>query len=345
MTVRIDEARVFELMEEKKPSVVVLNAPGGLLRQTRDLMDKLRQKYGITCILTGDSCFGICDTSDRDVGELQADMALHIGHNAVVKKVGDFTYLIDAVDDASFEGVVETAVPLLKAYKRLGLVTFSQHMQQLEPVKTKLEAKGFKVLVGRDNSLLMGSQMFGCDFSTVYPLRDEVDAFCFLGESEFHAVGLALAVGKPTYMLDPHLNEVIDMEEAAEERRKRAVLAVYKALDARVFGVITGLKEGQKMLGRTRWISKRLETHGRRVVQLAMRDITPDRLAPHRDIEAFIQTACPRISIDGFTFDRPVLSIPQADALVALLEGREIGEFLQRPKWIELTVGQGRGRE
>jgi 2-(3-amino-3-carboxypropyl)histidine synthase len=79
--------------------------------------------------------------------------------------------------------------------------------------------------------------------------------------------------------------------------------------------------------------------HGRTVVRLAMRDVTPDRLAPYRDIDAFVQTACPRISIDGFSFDRPVLSIPQADALVALLEGRQMGEFLERPKWIELTVG------
>jgi 2-(3-amino-3-carboxypropyl)histidine synthase len=213
-------------------------------------------------------------------------------------------------------------------------------MQQLAPVKAALEAEGFEVKVGRDNSLLMGSQMFGCDFSTAFPLRDEVDAFVFLGESEFHAVGLALGTGKPTYMLDPYMEEVTDMAAAAEERRKRAVLAVYKALDARVFGVVTGLKEGQKMLGRSAWITKKLESHGRRVVQLALRDITPERLAPHRDVEAFVQTACPRISIDGFNFDRPVLSIPQADALVALIEGREIGEFLQRPKWIELTVGQ-----
>ena len=79
--------------------------------------------------------------------------------------------------------------------------------------------------------------------------------------------------------------------------------------------------------------------HGRKVVQLAMRDVTPDKLAPYRDIQAFVQTACPRISIDGFNFDRPVLSIPEADALVRLLEGREIGEYLERPKWIELTVG------
>ncbi|HYB45629.1 MAG TPA: diphthamide biosynthesis enzyme Dph2 [Nitrososphaerales archaeon] len=339
MTVRIDEDKVFRIIEEKRPRAVLVNAPGGLLRQTKELMERIRERYGVTCVLAGDSCFGICDTVDEDVPRLQADLAFHIGHNATVQTVGDFTYLIDASDDVKFDGVLAKAVEGLRQYRRLGLVTFSQHMHELAPAKAMLQSQGFEVQTGRENNLLMASQVFGCDFSTVYPLRGSVDAFCFLGESEFHAVGLALATGKPTFMLDPYTDEVTDMAKPAEERRKRAVLAVYRALDARVFGVITGLKEGQKMLGRSRWISKRLEMNGRRVVQLALRDITPERLAPHREIEAFVQTACPRISIDGFNFDRPVLSIPQADALVALMEGREIGEFLQRPKWIELTVG------
>jgi 2-(3-amino-3-carboxypropyl)histidine synthase len=339
MTVRIDENKVFEIIETMKPKVVLVNAPGGLLRQTKELAERLKEKYGVTTILSGDSCFGICDTLDDDVEKLQADLALHIGHNAAVTEVGEYTYLVDAVDDVEFDEVVETAVKVLKPYKRIGLATFSQHLHQLNPVKSKLEDKGFEVHVGRRNNLMLEGQVFGCDFSTSFPIRDDVDAFALLGESEFHAVGLALATGKPTFMLDPYMNEVTDMQAAAEERRKRAVLAVYKALDARVFGVITGLKEGQKMLGRSRWISKRLEMNGRKVIQLAMRDITAERLGPHREIEAFIQTACPRISIDGFTFDRPVLSIPQADALVALMEGRSPGEFLERSKWIELTVG------
>ena len=228
---------------------------------------------------------------------------------------------------------------MLSGYKRIGLATFSQHLDELGPAKKQFEEAGFEVHFGRGNNLLLQSQTFGCDFSTIYAMSKGVDAFCYLGDSEFHAVGVALATGKPTYLLDPYLEEVRDMKEEAEIRRKRSILAVYKALDARVFGVITGLKEGQKMLGRTRWITNRLETHGRKVVQLAMREITPDRLAPFRDIEAFVQTACPRISIDGFTFGKPVLSIPQADALVRLMEGRELGEFLERPKWIELTVG------
>lgn len=339
MTVRIDERRVFQIIEMKKPRVVVVNAPGGLLRQTKELMERVKEKYGVTCVLSGDSCFGICDTADDDVEKLQADLALHIGHNAAVTEVGDFTYLIDAVDDVEFGEVVDTAAKVLAPYRRVGLATFSQHLHQLKPVKERLESIGFEVSVGRRNNLMLEGQIFGCDFSTTYPMRQKVDAFAFLGESEFHAVGLALATGKPTFMLDPYTNEVTNMQPAAEERKKRAVLAVYKALDARVFGVITGLKEGQKMLGRSRWITKHLEMNGRRVVQLAMRDVTAERLAPHREIEVFIQTACPRISVDGFTFDRPVLSIPQADALVALIEGRKPGEFLERPKWIELTVG------
>ena len=339
MTVRIDENKVFEIIEAKKPKVVLVNAPGGLLRQTKELMERVKQKYGVTSILSGDSCFGVCDTVDDDVQKLQADLAFHIGHNAAVTEVGDYTYLVDAIDDVEFGKVVDAAARVLAPYKRVGLATFSQHLHQLKPVRERLESKGFRVSIGRGNNLMLDGQVFGCDFSTSYPIRGQVDAFAFLGESEFHAVGLALATGKPTFMLDPYMNEVTDMKQAAEEREKRAVLAVYKALDARVFGVITGLKEGQKMLGRSAWITKRLEMNGRKVIRLAMRDVTAERLAPHREIEAFVQTACPRISIDGFAFDRPVLSIPQADALVALIEGRKPGEFLERAKWIELTVG------
>ena len=342
MTVKIDEERVFSLVEERRPKRIVVNAPGGLLRQAMALMKKVESRYGVPCVMVGDSCFGICDTVDHEVEKLDADLALHIGHNATVQKVGDYTFLVDAKDDVKFDAVVGKAVPLLSGlgHRRLGLATFSQHLDELEPVRRHLEGAGFEVLLGRENSLLLGSQTFGCDFSTVFPNAELVDAFCYLGQSEFHAVGLALATGKPTYLLDPYMEEIRDMREEAEERQKRAILAVYKALDARRFGVVTGLKEGQRMVGRSKWISDRLAAHGREVVQLAMREITPERLAPYTDIEAFVQTACPRISVDGFSFGKPVLSIPQADALVGLMEGREMKDFFHRPKWIELTVGQ-----
>jgi 2-(3-amino-3-carboxypropyl)histidine synthase len=343
MTISIDEEKVFRIIEKTKPKRIVVSTPGGLIRQTRELIEKIRAIYNKSCILIGDTCYGICDTVDDEVKKLDADLALNIGHNAVVETTGKYTYFIDAKDDIKFDMVIEKAIPILREYRRLGLASYSQHLDELIPAKKKFEKAGFEMYLGKQNKLLFQSQIFGCDFSTVYHLKDVVDAFCFLGESEFHASGLALAMDKPTYMLDPYLNEVRDVRRETEERKKRSILAVYKALDAQVFGIITGLKEGQKMLSRTTWVIRRLEAHGRNVVQLAMREITPERLLPYRDIDAFIQTACPRISIDGFTFDKPVLSIPQADALLRLLDKKEISEFLQRPKWIELTVGLIRG--
>lgn len=339
MTVRIDEEKVFRIIEEKRPTTVVVSAPEGLLRQTMELMEKIKTKYGINCILSGDTCYGICDTVDEDVERLGADIALHIGHNAAVKTVGNFTYLIDAIDDIEFDQVVQKALVMLRGFKKIGLATFSQHLHQLRKVKQMFETAGYEIFIGKGNNLLLEGQIFGCDFSTTYNLKDQVDAFCVLGESEFHAIGLALATDRPTFILDPYLNHVLDVREVVEERRKRAILAVYKALDAKVFGVITGLKEGQMMIQRTKWIVNKLQFHGRKVIQLAMREIVPERLEPYSEVEAFIQTACPRISIDGFNFSKPVLSIPQADALIRLIEGRDIGNFLQRPKWIELTVG------
>lgn len=339
MTIRINEEKVFHLIEEKKPKRVIFSAPGGLLKQTKDLIDKVKQRYNLECFYIGDTCYGICDTADLDAQSLDADIAFNIGHSAAITHAWTRTYFIDAIDDIDFEPVLLKAASLLERYKVLGLATFSQHMHQLAKAKEILERLGFKVLLGTGNDLLLPSQVFGCDFSTVFSLRNSVDAFFFLGESEFHAVGVALATGKPTFMLDPYLEEIIDMEQAAKERIKRAVLSVYKAADANIFGVITGLKEGQLMIRRTEWISKKLQMHGKKVFQIAMREIAPERLAPYTDIEAFIQTACPRISLDGYNFGKPVLSIPQADALIRLLEGREINNFLVRPKWIELTVG------
>ena len=183
MTVKIDEATFFEIIETKKPKVVLVNAPGGLLRQTKELMERVKEKNQLKSILSGDSCFGICDTVDDDVEKLQADLAIHIGHNAAVTEVGDYTLLVDATDDIEFGEVVDIAAKSLAPYRRIGLATFSQHLHQLKSVKERLEAHGFQVSAGRGNNLMLEGQVFGCDFSTSYPIRNEVDAFAFLGDS------------------------------------------------------------------------------------------------------------------------------------------------------------------
>ena len=68
-------------------------------------------------------------------------------------------------------------------------------------------------------------------------------------------------------------------------------------------------------------------------IDLSLTDITNERLNNLRGIDAFIQVACPRISTDN-QFDKPVLSTPQANALLKVLRKESIDEYLEIPHWL-----------
>ena len=98
-----------------------------------DLMRVVELKYGVQCVLVGDSCFGICDTVDNEVEKLGASLALHIGHNAPSRAWGTtLTWSMRRMTSSSI-GVVQKSIPLLSKYKRIGLATFSQHLDELGP--------------------------------------------------------------------------------------------------------------------------------------------------------------------------------------------------------------------
>lgn len=331
---KIDEDRIYQEIENRKPKAVALSAPDALLAKTEELASKITERFGVNAFVMGDACYGTCDTTDGEIGKIEADIAFNIGHTIAFDKLGKQTILIDAIDDVTFDRVLENSLPFLKQYGKIGLCTFSQHLHELSKAKEFYQMNGFEAIIGKGKGQLRDGQIFGCEFYPVYFIKDQADAFLLLGQSNFHAIGVALSSQKPTYMLDPYANEVIDVKEVANERLKRSILAVYKAREAERFGLIVGLRDGQSMLHQALELKKKLEAHGKKVELIALRDITSERLANLRRVDAFIQTACPRISVDGYTFDRPVLSVPQAEALIRVLEGKDPGEFLVRANWL-----------
>ena len=163
--------------------------------------------------------------------------------------------------------------------------------------------------------------------------KEIADVNLFLGQSNFHAAGIALSTKKPTYVLDPYFNELRDVTKFAETLEKKATLTIFKAADAQTFGIIVGLKEGQFAQLTALKFKKELELEGKSVQLFAMTDITNDRLKNFTGIDAFIQVACPRISTDN-QFDKPVLSTPQATALLKLLRNEEINNYFEIPHWL-----------
>ena len=110
LTIKIDERKIRELIEEKKARRIAFNAPDGLIAITRGLASRLETDYaGLKAILIADQTYGSCDTVDVDAQRLRAEIAFHIGHNVTVPTFGKITYSIDAFDDVKFDEVVKKA--------------------------------------------------------------------------------------------------------------------------------------------------------------------------------------------------------------------------------------------
>ena len=328
----IDEKKIFEIIKERKPVSVALNGPDGLLPKVQDLALRIGKKFGIPAYLLADTTWGTCDLNSIGAEILNAEILFNIGHTNKIEIFEKNVIMINAFDDISFDNVTKKCIELVRG-KTISLITDSQHLHQIESVKKMLEENGVDVKIGKGKGQLNDGQVFGCEFYPATETMDKVDANVFLGQSNFHAAGVALATNRPTFILDPYFNEIQEITEFARKLQKKATLAIYKAAEAETFGVIVGLKEGQLSKLTALKFKKELENLGKTVHLIALTEITNERLRNLKDIDAFIQVACPRISTD-MKFDKPILSTPQATALMKILRKENIDEYFQIQHWL-----------
>ena len=328
----IDERKVFEIIEERKPTSVALNGPDGILPKVQDLALKIGKKFGIPAYLLADTTWGSCDLNSIGGKILNAEIQFNIGHTNKLDVLEKNVIMIDAYDDVPFDKVITKCIDLLKG-KTVSLITDSQHLHQIESVKNVLEKNNVVVKIGKGKGQLNDGQVFGCEFYPASETMGDVDANIFLGQSNFHAAGVALATNKPTYILDPYFNEVREISDFAKKLKKRSTLAIYSAVDAQTFGIIIGLKEGQLSKLTALKFKKELESKGKTVHLIALTEVTNERIRNLKGVDAFIQVACPRISTDN-EFDKPVLSTPQATALIKILKKENIDEYFQIEHWL-----------
>ena len=331
----IDEEAIFDVISLKKPVTVALNAPDGMLPQVQQTAMNITKKFDIPAFVLADTTWGTCDLNSNGAKVLGAEILFNIGHTNKLETfpgTQDNVIMIDAFDDISFDQVIPKAIEILEG-KTISLITDSQHLHQIDAVKEKLEKQDIIVKIGKGKGQLNDGQVFGCEFYPAMETREQVDANLFLGQSNFHAAGIALSTRIRTYILDPYFNEVRDVTDFAKKLEKRATLKIYKATEAKVFGVIVGLKEGQFAKITALKFKKELEERGKEVQLLALTDITNDRLKNFTGIDAFIQVACPRISTDN-EFDKPMLSTPQANALLKMLKNEKLDNYLEIPHWL-----------
>ena len=224
----IDEKAIFDVISLKKPVTVALNAPDGMLPQVQQTAMNITKKFDIPAFVLADTTWGTCDLNSNGAKVLGAEILFNIGHTNKLETfpgTQDNVIMIDAFDDISFDQVIPKAIEIFEG-KTISLITDSQHLHQIDTVKEKLEKHDIIVKIGKGKGQLNDGQVFGCEFYPAMETREQVDANLFLGQSNFHAAGVALSTRIRTYILDPYFNEVRDVTDFAKKLEKLSLIHI-----------------------------------------------------------------------------------------------------------------------
>ena len=300
---------------------VALQLPEGLRIRSSEITDYLFERTGVDITIIGCPCYGACDLFDYHG---LTDALVHFGHSPIPSQGFDPNVLyIESRSDVQLGDSVADSLDFLP--ERVGLLATVQYLGLIPAVKDILETKGRTVLVGKgDERICHPGQVLGCNCSAAEAVSEDVDAFLFIGEGDFHPLAAAFGVVKTVAVLNPVTSEVRDMSEARDRILRRRFGAIQGARDAETFLVIVCSKIGQNRSSEADRMVELIRSHGKRAFKAIMEEVTPMSLMAYR-VDAYVNTACPRIAMDDSArYDRPMLTIPELE--IALGE-REWGDY------------------
>jgi 2-(3-amino-3-carboxypropyl)histidine synthase len=295
--------RIITIVKDTGAKVIGLQFPEGFKRRSPGIGSKIEDETGVTVLISGNPCFGACDIDVALVDNVE--VLFHFGHaplddNALSRKV----YFIETRSDVDVKAVVKLAVPELKGQK-IGLITTVQHVHKLKDASLVLKEHGKDcVICTGDSKIAYPGQVLGCNFSAAR--NEDCDEYLYIGSGQFHPLGVSLATKKHVLIADPFVNELREADSSKVLRQRSAVIA--KSLDAESFGIVVSSKPGQERMKLAEELKKMAKKHGKDAYILTMDLVTPDQLLQFK-MDAFVNTACPRIAVDEVgRFNAPMLT-------------------------------------
>lgn len=298
---------IIKEIRKLKAKNVGLQFPEGLKLHAVEIARQLEAETESTVIISADPCFGACDVADVDMMGI-VDVLIHFGHKPLPINYDLPVIFVDASSKMELLGTVGNAMSLLEGYKRIGLVTTVQHLKQLDEIAEFLEQNGKEIVMTEGAGTIRG-QVLGCNFSSIKNL--DVDAFLYVGSGNFHALGITLFTDKPVIIADPYLAEARLITDFSDRIMRIRFARIAKAMDAKKFGIIVSSKKGQNRLDLAKELKNVLNEEGREGFILLLDDVSPEKLLPYMDLDAFVMTACPRIAIDDSKRYKKPLLTPQ----------------------------------
>ena len=284
-----------------------IQLPEGLKRHAPKLCSLL-SKNGIETIISGDPCWGACDLA-LDAAE-DAEVLVHVGHTPVSTEE-NVIYIPFRQD---IDLAVLKAAEELKRFKTVSVTPTTQHAHQTEEMAEALRFLGVNAVVGSGYERTpMPGQVLGCTYAAARNAK--ADANLFVGTGVFHAIGVSLATGKPTFALDPYADGILQ-EVSADKLLRKRFIQIEKAKQAKNFGILLSSKSGQKRAE----LAKHLASLHENAVVILIREISEMQLR-NLGFDAYVNTACPRLALDDQSrFPVPLLSPAEFEIVLGLRE-------------------------
>ncbi|KAF4619138.1 hypothetical protein D9613_005560 [Agrocybe pediades] len=217
-----------------------------------------------------------------------------------------------------------------------------------ESSKQRFWTGKYDTVVPRSKPLSPG-EILGC----TAPRLSDVDALIYLGDGRFHLESIMIAnPDVPAFRYDPYSKKLTrerydhrEMQSIRDDAVQTARKSISKLSNASgvdqeetpLWGVILGTLGRQGNLKQMQAITHQLQASQTPIpyIQILLSELSPAKLGlfnPH--ISTFIQTSCPRLSIDwGYAFEKPLLSPYETAVAVG-----------KAPSWMSKEEGEGTKR-
>jgi 2-(3-amino-3-carboxypropyl)histidine synthase len=308
---QLEQERILAEIRKRGSKRVLLQMPEGLKPIGFKLAKLLEAQTGTEIFVSGDPCYGACDLALFPKEQIEADLLVHVGHAEIPGEFPEENVLyVEALADVSIDEPMAKAVKMLEKEHVIGLASNIQHIHQLDRAKKILEEHGKETIIGRPSGWLKYSgQVLGCDYGSVRAVSEKVDAIVVLSGGDFHALGIPLATGKRTIVVDPFQQTATDMTEVCRKLLRQRFASIERFKETKRIGIIVGLKSSQMNISVARRLKQLLEENGYSAILICAAEVIPETLGSFTDLDAYVEISCPRISTDDQErYRKPILN-------------------------------------
>lgn len=328
-------------------SHIALQMPEGLLLYACTIAD-IVQRFSPsvqTVSIMGDVTYGACCVDDLGAQALGADLLVHYGHSCLVPVTHtaipclyvfveiqiDVPHLVDCFcetlppgTNVEVMGTVQFRSAVTQAAKLLKERNYPTHIPQAKPLSPG-EVLGCTAPGGLADSCTTSSQ--DEEEANADTSNKNNKVMLFIADGRFHLE--AAMIANPTlaaYRYCPYSKKLTEESYETTKMKDIRYSNIEKARSAKTFGIVLGTLGRQGNPAILSHVRQILRANRKTYFVMLLSEIIPTKLQLiSKNVDAWIQIACPRLSVDwGHFFDRPILTAYELEVCLKLQDWRDV---------------------